>query len=274
MLRRTALAAGIGLLVTAPGRATGQSLPTANSLIGSRLDDRKLADCAAIKRLDEMLAAEGARSAAMPLPEIEAETRGIMNALQRRKQVADKAATALRSAQLNLALDAASGIVDLVVAACLVPPNELCIASAYGVKIVGGVAGTAVQLYQAQDASEQRVVAIAFAKSRTAMFRQLIGDLKPRPVNEAAIRAITRVAKVGFHLAKANAKVSDTKDDFDAAIAALEAMDKGYSDALASSANFRVYRQQHYTAQRWLLQVLIAGYPITCRTESAPLPMP
>ena len=265
---------GAGALLAPGHRAMAQAGPVEPMAGEAKLVDRAVADCDAIKRLDNNFRQEAARSATMPSAETDAEVGAIVAALNKRKTVADATQAALAAGKLDLALTAADSILDLVVAACLPEQNQLCIASAYGVKLVGGAAGSAVQLYKTKNGTEQAKVGIAFAKSRMALFRQMANDLKPRPVHDAALKTVERVVKIGVRLAKSGAKVLEAKADFDAAVAALAEMELGYGWTLTNEANYRVFRRQHFEAQRWLPQILLMAYPVTCRTDSVPLPLP
>lgn len=248
---------------------------TCNPLLSETLTGYVLADCQAIAALDAALATQATRSATMPGAEIDAEAAVIIAALNRRHAAAEKASKALTTGQKKLAQEAIGAAIDIVVESCLLTRNPVCVGSAFGAKIVYDTASFGIQMYDATSGTERAQIAIAFGKDRYAVYKGLIGSLKPTNPAQSAKRVIEKAVRTSRTLAAAGSAVADAKADLEAAVGELDRLNSLYGPALLNQTAFRQFRAAEFESKRFLLQILNGSYVAThCRTEAVPLPLP
>ena len=276
MNRRKILTSLAGAVIATAPRPGAAQTPAIMPGIGSALPDAKVADCLALQALDGRLATAAAASLTMPSTALDAEIRAINATFAQRQAVATKLQAAYSAASIAMAREVASAAVEVVLAGCiLTPPSLTCIASVYGIKLVAGTANSAVQLFNARTAAEQRAVAIGFAKSRVGLFVDLAADLEPRPYHKAAKVALDRIAAAGQALYATGATLAAAKNDLDGAIAALATLESEFGRAVVNEASYRRFRQTNYLSQRWLVQVLLMSYAASgCSVPGGVIPAP
>jgi hypothetical protein len=163
----------------------------------------------------------------------------------------------------------------MAVEVCVFTRNPVCIGSAYGLKMVYDTAAFGVQLYDARTSAEQAEIAVAFGKGRVAMFKGLLGAVKPTTPAQSSARALRAAVRAAKTLNAAGATVADAKADLEAAVAEAQRMDSLFTTALANEANYRAYRAADFKARRFLVQVLQGGYGGNgCRTNVLPIDLP